>query len=142
MRLGRERLHIMLRQGAMILAVGPCFEGKDEFQAARRALEREGMGLFAAKSQDEAALWLCEAEPAVVLIHLGLTDGSPLAVADFCHYRRPETRVILMGGGGVIADGSLFAHVGNAAAILPAKMLATDLTALIAFHAGARAEMA
>lgn len=98
--------------------------------------------MFEAHSQDAAALWLCEADPAVVLIHLDLSDGSPLAVADFCHYRRPDTRVILLGGGGLAADGSLFSHVGNAAAILPAQIDAADLTALIAFHAGALREVA
>lgn len=104
------------------------------------------MQLFAAPSQDEAALWLCEIDPSVVLIALDLTDGSPLAVADFCHYRRPEARVILLGGGVMGADGSLFSLVGNAAAIMPSRVGGADLTALIAHHAGAkktaRAELA
>ena len=132
----------MFRPGRMILAVGPCFRSHRAFLRARQALREERMRLFAAHSQDEAALWLCEAAPAVVLIHLGLADGSPLAVADFCDYRRPDARVILLGGGGLAADGSLFCHVGNAAAILPAQIEASDLTALIAFHAGARREVA
>ncbi|WP_143114661.1 hypothetical protein [Jannaschia rubra] len=99
------------------------------------------MTLLSARTQDEAALMLCETAPSVVMIHLSLDDGSPLAVADFANYRRPDARVILLGGGGLMADGSLFAHVGNAHALISGDMPPTDLTALIAFHAGAASMM-
>lgn len=116
------------------LAVGRCFEAVKDFQSARDRLALDGVTLFRATDQDTAALWICELDPAVVVIDLALTEGSPLAVADFCHYRRPSTPVILRGSGQLLADGWLFGHVGNAAALLPADSPADDLLALIAFH--------
>ncbi|WP_179379098.1 hypothetical protein [Jannaschia marina] len=91
-------------------------------------------------SQHEAALWVCERDPAVVLIDLALTRGSPLAVADFCSYRRPEARIVLLGGGGLMADGSLFGHVGNAAVLLSGPVDPTDLASILAFQAKERAD--
>lgn len=121
--------------GSVVLTVGQCFESVEEFQSARERLASGGVTLFCAVDQDLAVLWICEVDPAVVVIDLALTDGSPLAVADFCSYRRPRTPVILKGGGKLLADGSLFGHVGNAAALLSADSPTGDLLAVIEFHA-------
>ena len=120
-----------------MLAVGPCFAKKESLGPALRA---EHVELVRVASQDEAALWLCENDPAVVLIDLDLdmSQGSPLAVADFCSYRRPQARVILLGGGSLMADGSIFGLVGNAHALVSGDMTGPDLSALVAFHAGSR----
>ena len=132
----------MIRPSPVVLAVGQCFETEAAFDAARSALSREGIKLFRAADQHCASIWICEADPAVVVIDLSLTEGSPLAVADFCSYRRPNARVILLGGGKLMADGSLFGHVGNAAAMLPDPVPGPDLLALISFHSAHRMAMA
>lgn len=88
-----------------------------------------------ARSQDVAATLLCYVSPSVVVIDLGLAEGSPLAVADFCNYRRPDARVILVGCGSLMADGAIFGHVTNAAALVPRPIDAQDMVALIAFQA-------
>lgn len=121
-----------------MLAVGQCFLNESHYDEAKAALSKEGISLFSSTNQHDASLWICEADPAVVLIDLSLTDGSPLAVADFCNYRRPGTRVILRGTGNLMADGSLFGHVGNAAAIISDQIPRADLIALLSFHAGTR----
>lgn len=128
----------MSRQGNLVLAVGPCFAKEEKLGPSLRA---ESMQLAWVASQDDAALWLCEHDPTVVLIDLGLKDGSPLAVADFCSYRRPEARVILLGGGELLADGSIFRLVGNAHALVSGEMAGLDLSALVAFHGGSRGRM-
>ncbi|SDY62073.1 hypothetical protein SAMN05444004_102156 [Jannaschia faecimaris] len=128
----------MIRPEPIVLVVGQCFETKNDYDMARKTLSREGIEMLRAADQHGAALRICEADPAVVLIDLTLKDGSPLAVADFCNYRRPDTRVILLRGGNLMADGSLFAHVGNAAALVSDQIPTGDLMALVAFHAGRR----
>lgn len=120
-----------------ILAVGPCFAGPAAAARFERDLAREGLHLLRADSQDLAALRICEARPLVVIIHLGLVDGSPLAVADFCNYRRPDVPLILLASGDLVTDGSLFRHVGNARSIVPPDMGLPDLAALVAHHAAA-----
>ncbi len=125
----------MSDKGNLVLAVGPCFAKRGSLGAS---LNAENMELYRATSQDDAALWLCENDPTVVLIDLELTEGSPLAVADFCNYRRPEARVILVGGGELTADGSIFRLVGNAHALVSEDMPGPELSALVSFHAGRR----
>ncbi|CTQ49877.1 hypothetical protein [Jannaschia donghaensis] len=132
----------MIRPGPIVLAVGKCFVSEAEYDAARAALSAERMTLMRAADQHGAALCICEADPAVVVIDLSLREGSPLAVADFCNYRRPQTPVILLGAGKLMADGSLFGHVGNAAALISHQTPRRDLLALIAFHAGHRMTLA
>lgn len=132
----------MSRSDPLVLAVGRCFDREADYRAAKHALSREGISLFRADDQHNASLWICEADPAVVLIDLSLTEGSPLAVADFCNYRRPDTRVILRGTGKLMAHGSLFGHVGNAAAMISAQMPGEDLVSLLAFQVDKRLAVA
>ena len=120
-----------------VLAVGPCFPTADKRRQVETALERDGMTVVWVENQDAAARWLCDHAPSAVLIDLSLRDGSPLAVADFCNYRRPEARVILKGGGNLLTNGWLFGQVGNAVALASDSMAGADLSALIAHHAGA-----
>ena len=132
----------MLRADPVVLAAGQCFATDDDYKQARRSLLDERIGLVRALDQHRASLLICESDPAVVVIDLAMTDGSPLAVADFCNYRRPDVPVILIGAGRLLADGSLFRHVGNAAALVSRQTPARDLTALIAFHASHRLSLA
>ncbi|MEL6586488.1 MAG: hypothetical protein AAFY65_17260 [Pseudomonadota bacterium] len=88
-----------------------------------------------ADSQAQAVAMMFELSPTVVLIDLGLEDGSPLAVADFASYRHPDARVIFLNGAGMFADGSIFAHAPNAHAHIPMGMSEPDVMALVAHHA-------
>ena len=125
----------MLVSDPIVLCVGACFPSGNDGERAVSLLNEEGIRVLPARSQDVAATLLCYVAPAVVVIDLGLADGSPLAVADFCSYRRPEARVILSGCGGLMVDGAIFRHVTNAAALVPGSMAPDDLCALIAYHA-------
>lgn len=120
----------------IVLCVGACFPSGVDADASAAALRREGLHVMSARSQDVAGTLLSYVAPAVVVIDLGLAEGSPLAVADFCNYRRPDARVILVGCGSLMADGAIFGHVSNAAALVPRSISARDMIALIAFHAG------
>lgn len=122
-------------RGRIVLCVGDCFPTARDAEMANAALDLEGVHVLAVASQESAARLLCDVSPAVVVIDLGLAQGSPLAVADFCSYRRPDARVILVGCGGLMADGAIFGHVVNAAALVPRPVRAADMAALIAFHA-------
>ncbi|MCK0169213.1 hypothetical protein MWU52_16790 [Jannaschia sp. S6380] len=127
----------MSRPDLKALIVGPEFRSAAGRARIAADLARDGIRLAYATSQDEAALWLCDNDPSIVLIDLELADGSPLAVADFCNYRRPEARVLLQGGGHLFTDGSIFGLVGNAHALVPAQMSEADIASLMAFHSHA-----
>ncbi len=43
--------------------------------------------------------------------------------------------MILVGCGGLMADGAIFGHVANAAALVPGPVRAADMTALVVHHA-------
>ncbi|WP_299813766.1 VpsR-related response regulator [uncultured Jannaschia sp.] len=126
-----ERMH-------RALVVGPGYEDGKKQQQAVANLAQEGVEMHFATSQHEAAIWLCENEPSVVLIDLSLEDGSPLAVANFCSYRRPEARVVLRGNGQLFSDGSIFSLIDNVHALVADHATENDLSALLSFHATAR----
>ncbi|GIT89830.1 hypothetical protein JANAI62_06860 [Jannaschia pagri] len=90
-----------------------------------------------ARSQAQAVAMMFELSPAVVLIDLGLSDGSPLAVADFANYRHPEARVIFMSDSAMFSDGSLFNHCTNVHAHVARGMSEPDMVALVSHHAEA-----
>lgn len=94
-----------------------------------------------ADSQAQAVAMMFEISPSVVLIDLGLTDGSPLAVADFASYRHPDARVIFVSDTAMFSDGSLFAHHPNVHAHIPMGMSEPDVVALVAHHAQAGRRM-
>ncbi|MGB3407529.1 MAG: hypothetical protein WBA67_08540 [Jannaschia sp.] len=90
-----------------------------------------------ARSQSEAVAAMFELTPAVVLIDLGLLDGSPLAVADFASYRHPDARVIFVSDTAMFSDGSIFNHFPNVHAHVAHGMSEPDMVALLSHHAGA-----
>ncbi|PWJ22468.1 hypothetical protein [Jannaschia seohaensis] len=90
-----------------------------------------------AQSQAQAVAKMFVLRPAVVLIDLGLTDGSPLAVADFVSFRHPKARVIFVSDTAMFSDGSLFQHCANVHAHVARGMAEPDMVALIAHHAKA-----
>jgi CheY-like chemotaxis protein len=67
----------------------------------------------------------------VIVLNLVLSDGSAFAVADFASFRRPKARIIFVTGTTFFSDGSIFQHVPNACAFLPAATPVEDLAALV-----------
>lgn len=90
-----------------------------------------------AVSQAQAVAMMFEISPAVVLIDLGLAEGSPLAVADFVSYRHPDARVIFLSNTAMFSDGSIFNHCANVHAHVAHGMAEPDMIALVAHHADA-----
>ena len=127
----------MLQRTYRALVVGSGYDDDRKRRKVIANLAQEGVEMHFATGQHEAAIWLCENEPAVVLIDLTLEDGSPLAVANFCSYRRPEARVVLRGGGHLFVDGSIFSLIDNVHALVADDATEDDLSALLSFHATA-----
>ncbi|TFL19109.1 hypothetical protein [Jannaschia formosa] len=116
----------------LVLSVGFALKAGSEATAELNAFRSE-----VAHSQAQAVAMMFELQPAVVLIDLGLTDGSPLAVADFVSFRHPDARVIFVSDTAMFSDGSLFQHCSNVRAHVPRGMAEPDMVALVAHHATA-----
>ncbi|WP_371154901.1 hypothetical protein [Jannaschia sp. 2305UL9-9] len=120
------------REKPVVLSVGFCLSaaGPDDPDPYR------DFHAEVAHSQAQAVAMMFELSPAVVLIDLGLQDGSPLAVADFVSYRHPDARVIFVSDQNLFMDGSLFSHCANVHAHIPQGMAEPDMIALVGYHAG------
>lgn len=99
-----------------------------------RHLERQDQVVHVVTSQSEAADFLCEHAPEVLVLDVMLEDGSAIATADFASYRRPETRIVFVTRSTFFADGSLFQHNPNTAAIIPEQTNPHDLAEIVAYH--------
>lgn len=97
-------------------------------------LERHGHEVHVVPSQDEAVDFLCDHAPEVLVLDVMLNDGSVIATADFASYRRPETRIVFVTRSSFFADGSLFRHIPNTAAIIPEKTQPADLAEIVNYH--------
>lgn len=84
--------------------------------------------------QDAAVAVLERNDVQVIVLDLGLAEGSPFAVADYASYRRPEAKVVSVTRDAVFSDGSIFQHMPNACAFLPARMPPSDLAAVVEHH--------
>ena len=102
-----------------------------------RHLQRTGMEVEVAPTQYDAIHTLIRSEVDVIVLDLGLEDGSAMAVADFASYRRPEARVIFVTSRSFFSDGSIFNHFANAGAFLEAQTPPADLCAIVE-HLGSR----
>ncbi len=118
-----------------VLAVGDCIDEPADRAALMRGLFRRGLHLVEVPGQAEALAFLFEAAPGLVLIDLGLTRGTPIAVADMAAERYPDTPVIFVAGGGMVWHDVDTQMRSNVAAQIPPGMSAPDMLALIAHHA-------
>ncbi len=75
----------------------------------------------------------------VIVLDLVLIGGSAFAVADFASYRQPWARVVFVTDTSFFSDGSIFRHIPNACAFLPAGTPPCDLAAVVD-HYGAPAQ--
>lgn len=99
-----------------------------------RHLERQNHVVHVVTSQEEAVAYLCDHQPDVLVLDVMLEDGSSVATADFASYRRPHTRIVFVTRSTFFADGSLFQHIPNTAAIIPERTNPTDLAEIVAYH--------
>lgn len=90
--------------------------------------------VFLTADQAEAVDVLRHHDIAVIVLDLDLRRGSPLAIADFASYRRPDARVVMVTSRRTFADGSIFRHCPNACAFLPAATAPEDLAALVEYQ--------
>ncbi len=99
--------------------------------AWKRHFEARGFVCQLVHGQDAAIECLRSAVYDVILMDLVLTEGAPLAVADFANYRQPDARVIFVTDTCVFSDGSIFRYATNACALLNSKVPPSDLVAMI-----------
>lgn len=104
----------------------------------RGHLERSGAAVTVAADQDEAIDVLRRQNADVIVLDLFLETGSPIAVADYASYRRPEARVVFVTNTTFFSDGSIFSHIPNACAYLAAGTPPADLTAIVEHYGRAR----
>jgi DNA-binding NtrC family response regulator len=102
----------------------------------RSHLERLGHEVELAHSQSEAIRTLRRIDVDILILDLILDSGSAFAVADFSSYRQPSAKVIFVTNSRFFSDGSIFQHIPNACAMMPAEVNPDDLGALVA-HYGA-----
>ncbi|AJE45301.1 response regulator receiver-like protein [Celeribacter indicus] len=87
--------------------------------------------MTAVTGQEEAIARLHGPAPDLIVLDLVLRGGSAFAVADYAHFRHPETRVIFTTNTSFFSDGSIFQHAANACAFVPKRVDPDDLTALV-----------
>lgn len=103
------------------------------------SLRRTGARVTIAPSQDVAIRFLQRDFAEIVILNLGLSRGSPLAVADYASYRHPTTKIIPVTSDTFFSDGSVFAHVPNTCTSL-ARSASPDDVAAIVEHYGMAAD--
>ena len=100
----------------------------------QRHLERAGMTVARAGTQDDAIGHLREQPTDIIILDLVLDHGAALAVADYAYYRQPDARIVFVTNTTFFSDGSIFAHAANARAFLPSSTPPEDLTVMVAHY--------
>ncbi|WP_339769469.1 response regulator [uncultured Pseudosulfitobacter sp.] len=108
----------------------------------RRHLERSGMVVRVATTQEEATQQITEDEPGIIILDLVLGDGSALAVSDYASYRCPLAQIIFVTNTSFFSDGSIFAHAQNACAFVQSQTPPEDLTAMVEHYCQRRPQSA
>lgn len=104
----------------------------------QRHLQRCGMTVTVAESQDDAIAAMNRKAPDSIILDLVLRDGSALAVADYASYRCPDARIIFVTNTRFFSDGSIFAHASNACAFVQTSTPPEDLAAMVEHYAAGR----
>ncbi|WP_028957174.1 response regulator transcription factor [Sulfitobacter sp. 20_GPM-1509m] len=108
----------------------------------RRHLERSGMVVRVATTQEDATRQIAEDEPGIIILDLVLDEGSALAVSDFASYRCPQAKVIFVTNTSFFSDGSIFAHAQNACAFVQSGTPPEDLAAMVEHYCQRRPKSA
>lgn len=108
----------------------------------RKHLERCGMMVRMASTQEDAIRQIVEDEPGIIILDLVLGDGSALAVSDFASYRCPLAQIIFVTNTSFFSDGSIFAHAQNACAFVQSGTPPEDLAAMVEHYCHRRPKTA
>jgi len=100
----------------------------------KRHIERQGVSVTLVRGQEQAVEVLQDHAPQVIIMNLVLAQGSAFAVADYAAYRHPETKVIFVTSNSFFSDGSIFKHIPNACAFMPANAQPDDIAAVVDFY--------
>ncbi len=96
-----------------------------------RHLQRQGVTVCEARTEQDAIDILQMQDIDIIVLDLVLEGGSAFAVADFASYRHPDARVVFVTRSSFFSDGSIFQHIPNACAFLPAGTPPADLAAVV-----------
>lgn len=111
-------------------------------QVWARSLERHGVDVIRADSEDNAIMTLNQTPVDVIVMNVNLSNGNALTVADYASFRTPYARVIFVTSSTFFSDGSIFNLATNAHACIPDQIPLDDLTALVEFHGQHAANLA
>lgn len=103
----------------------------------RAILERAGYRLAIAGSLAEARAWLADRQPDLILLDVGLPDGSGLELADDLKHRTrgPSTPIVALSARVLAADRAAAAEAG-CDAFLAKPLRTAELLSIVAAHAG------
>jgi len=101
----------------------------------RGHLVRLGAEVSMAQNGFDAIAQIEETQFDAIVLDLMLEDGNALSVADMACFRQPEANVIFVTNTTFFSDGSIFAHSGNARALVQSGTPPKDL-AQIVYHYG------
>jgi len=101
-----------------------------------RHLSRNGATVVVADSEEAAIDELGTSQVDIIVVDIVLTTGSAIAIADFACCRQPGAKVIFVSNSTFFSDGSIFQHIPNACAVMPAEVQPSDLEAVVEHYAG------
>ncbi len=100
----------------------------------QRHLQRQGAQVVVSGDQTTAIQSLQSMDFDVIVLDLVLENGSPLAIADYASYRRPDSKIVFVTNDSFFSDGSIFQHCSNACAFVPTATQPEDLAAIVDYH--------
>lgn len=98
-------------------------------------LRRAGLQVELALTSDDAIHLIMNQKYDAIVIDLVLTYGSALSVADVARLSQPKSNLIFVTSAGFFSDGSIFAHVANARAMLETATPPEDLASVVHHYA-------
>lgn len=98
-------------------------------------LDRLGLQVMRTPDQDQAMAMLAETHFSVVVVNTDEMDGK-IGISDYCSYRWPSTRVLLVTNSSFFSDGLVFGVSPNTCAVIPQSTPPSDLAAMVCHYAG------
>lgn len=99
-----------------------------------RHLERQKHVVAITADEAEAIEIVRDHDVNVIVLDLMLRNSTAFSVADYVSYRSPGTKIVFVTKDRFFADGSLFKHVPNTAAIVQEDAPPSDLAEIVAYH--------
>lgn len=99
-----------------------------------RHLERQKHAVVVTTDESEAIEVVRDNDVSVIVLDLMLRNSTAFSVADYVSYRSPRTKIVFVTKNRFFADGSLFRHVPNTAAIIQEDAPPSDLAEIVAYH--------